>query len=335
MAIAINFSTNNFDNEFLRSLATSMVNSQTDGSFNEDNRVVRAGDGFLADHKISVLSRTAAEKAENNAIRTAFCRGVEIELGRLGLDTSDLGKVFKAEDYGDGRPLTERRIVSVLNALSEIKKQRLAQAAAAETFTVNHLTSTTSADRIRHPEFAAELGKLAKDVIKEGYFESLAEKLAKKSKFNEIAPVISAFTSRVVMGARSINNKFDQDELNKIICAITRAAIEASGDLGLVIKGYGAEKMRVLGNELSDFSMEAAERFGTETLPELKRNAFKDRVITQEDIPTTMREDLGEDYDQYSPDELVGLIAEEATQNDRLTLRLLPTVVGAMQELMF
>ena len=335
MALQINYSVNSFNNAFLRTIADKMADLKSNGMFDKDSRVVLNHGGFLTDRNVSPIKRDDVQRSQNDAIRKAFCEGIEAELSPYALSTDALGAVFKAADYGKGKPLTERRIVSVLNALSELKAKITDHAANVEVLTLENLTSPASPDRLRKPEFATEVSELAHDIVNEGYFENIAEALANREPDDEIIHCFSQITNRIVMGARGISSKFDNDELTKIFTAITRAAYDASPDLAMIVKDFGKKRLNALSVKLADISQNGCENFVTDNIPALKLNAFKGREIIEDDVPESMRLDLGADYGNYSPEEIVDMITEEVGQNDLLVIRMLPNVIGALHELAF
>ena len=141
----INFNANNFSNPTLGKFSAIALR---EGGENrvitremEDSRVQFGPNGELEQTGLNRWrGRTATDEANNNLVRTNLVRALKAELGidaegesaTLKALEKILGKdVFKRGDYGKGRPLTMRRITTVLNQVALVKAQRSAEALAA------------------------------------------------------------------------------------------------------------------------------------------------------------------------------------------------------------
>ena len=120
MALDIRFNVNDFADTNLKKFAEYALSLAENG--NKDNRVRLDGDNFTNDGNTHALFRAKSVKNENAAVREKFRAALTNEMTSRAGYLRDIGKELRDSDYNSfGKPLTLRRIVEVMNKISDMK----------------------------------------------------------------------------------------------------------------------------------------------------------------------------------------------------------------------
>lgn len=248
MNVDIGFSANSFKNEMLRTMGGYVAGLAQGGKpgyladLVANGRVRLVEGGVEQTGKNGWMGRSEADKQLNNDMRTAFVKALANELGLKGeMDelVNRLGslfgrEVFKSEDYGKGRPLTMRRITTVLNKLDDVKYSMLAEKAS---LAIDRMTEETG----------PALVKVVKDTLAQLGGE-INPKLAKA-----VVAQISEFVSRASLGAVTTLNLED-------ICFGALGALSKSGNVKSDdLEALTAKLRTALGGEDGKFAKLVAE----------------------------------------------------------------------------
>lgn len=141
MDVNIGFKADTFANEMLRTMGNYVAGQAVGGrpghltTLVANGRVRLIEGGVEQTGKNGWAGRSAADKQQNDEMRSAFLKSLANELGLKGDSETLVARlealfgrdVFKSGDYGKGRPLTMRRVTAVLNKVDEAKRQLLTE----------------------------------------------------------------------------------------------------------------------------------------------------------------------------------------------------------------
>ena len=136
MALDIRFNVNDFADTNLKKFAEYALSLAETG--NKDNRVRLDGDNFTNDGNTHALFRKQSTKEENAAVREMFRQALTGEMTSRAGYLRDIGNDLRDGDYKSfGKPLTLRRIVAVMNKISDMKASAALREQATRVLTAN------------------------------------------------------------------------------------------------------------------------------------------------------------------------------------------------------